>query len=181
MPRKLNLGCGMKPLPCAVNVDKVETSPADIHHDLDVVPYPLPSDYFDEIHCTDVLEHLSDLVQIMEEIHRLGRQGCRVFIVVPHFSCANSYTDPTHRHHLGYHSFDYFTGDNQWGFYTEKYFRYASREIIFDPTRKNTLVRRFANRWPDFYERHLTWMLPAWFMSIKLVVAKQGMAHVTSM
>jgi SAM-dependent methyltransferase len=172
MPRNLNLGCGMQPLPRAVNVDKVPTTSADIHHDLDVFPYPLPADYFDEIHCIDVLEHLKDLVAVMEEIHRLGRDGCHVYIVVPHFSSSNSYTDPTHRHHLGYHSFDYFTGGNQWGFYTEKRFRCLKRELVFHPIRKNTLVCRVANRWPGFYERHLTWMLPAWFVSVELSVAK---------
>jgi SAM-dependent methyltransferase len=172
MSHKLNLGCGMRPIVGAINVDRVDAAPADIHHDLNSIPYPLPDSHFDEVHCIDVLEHLDDLVAVMEEIHRVSRPGCKVSIVVPHFSCANSFTDPTHRHHLGYFSFDYFTNDTQLGFYTNCRYRYIERMLVFHASAKNKLVCRLANKWPAFYERHLAFVLPACFLSIKLEVVK---------
>jgi SAM-dependent methyltransferase len=150
---------------------RASTSP-DVVWDLDRFPYPFPADSFDVIDCTDVLEHLHDLVRVMEEVHRIGRPGCRVHIATPHFSCSNSYTDPTHRHHLGYRSFDYFTGQNEWGFYSDARFVKRRAEIVFSPTLVNKLVRRLARRWPDSYERRFAWIFPAWFVSLDLEVSK---------
>jgi hypothetical protein len=48
----------------------------------------------------------------MAEIHRVGRAGADVFVVTPHFSSHNSYTDPTHVRHLAGRSFQYFTGED---------------------------------------------------------------------
>lgn len=93
-------------------------------------------------------------------------------ITTPHYTCANAYTDPTHRHQFGMFSFDYFTGSAKHNHYTNVRFAYNRRQLVFHPTRKNTLIRRLANLRPEFYERHLGWMLPAWFMSIELRVVK---------
>ncbi|MCL4543419.1 MAG: methyltransferase domain-containing protein [Chloroflexi bacterium] len=49
MSRKLNLGCGVRPILGAINIDQVGTVPADIHHDLNVTPWPLPDSHFDEV------------------------------------------------------------------------------------------------------------------------------------
>src|SRR5215467_7788688 len=118
--RVLNLGCGQDASrPEAVTIDRVPATKPDIVHDLDVYPWPFEDDWFDVVYCIDVIEHLQNVVRAMEEIHRISRNGARVHIATPHFSCANSYTDPTHLHHLGIFSFDYFTGTNQWGFYTQ--------------------------------------------------------------
>lgn len=163
---------GTQPGDRVVRVDlRPETRP-DVVWDLDRFPYPFEDASFDVVDCTDVLEHLADVVRVMEEIHRIGRPGCLVRIATPHFSSANSFTDPTHRHHFGFRSFDYFTGDNQWGFYTEARFRKRRAEIVFQPTLLNKVVLRLARRWPDAWERRFAWMFPAWFLSVELEVVK---------
>ncbi len=171
-PRLINLGAGQKHLAGYINVDILADTRPDVVVDLNRFPYPFGEGEFDQIACYDVLEHLDDLVRVMEEIHRIAKPGAFVTITVPHYSCSNSYTDPTHRHHLGYRSFDFFTGEGGFAQYTKVRFAYRSRKIIFYPTRKNTLVRRLANRWPDVYERHLAWILPAWFLAIELRVSE---------
>lgn len=170
----LNLGSGQDAsLPGAVCVDfNPETRP-DIVHDLNKTPWLLESNAFDAIYCRDVLEHLNDLVPVMEEIHRVGRKGGTVTITTPHYSCANSYTDPTHRHHLGLFSLDYFTGENQWGFYSKVRFKKTKVFLHFYPNLKNKIIWRIANRWPRFYEEHLAWIFPAWFMSFELEIIKE--------
>jgi hypothetical protein len=95
-----------------------------------------------------------------------------VRIATPHFSSANSYTDPTHRQHLGYRSFDYFTGENAWGFYTQARFAKRRATIVFHPTLLNRFVSRLARRWPDRWERRFAWIFPAWFLSFELEVLK---------
>ena len=75
--------------------------------------WPLPDDHFKTVFAYDVLEHLDDLVATMEDIHRVCQPGAVLTVTVPHFSCANAFTDPTHRHYFGLRSFNYFTGDNE--------------------------------------------------------------------
>jgi SAM-dependent methyltransferase len=177
-PRRILLvGAGAREMSCRageiiVRVDRVADLSPDVVWDLENFPWPFQDDSFHEIICTDVLEHLSDIVRTMEEIHRVAKNQCIVAITTPHFSCSNSFTDPTHRQHLGFFSFDYFTGENQWGFYTRVRFRKSRALLVFDGALHNKVIRRIASRWPAFYERHLTWLFPAWFISVDLVVLK---------
>jgi SAM-dependent methyltransferase len=170
LPRRLNLGCGVRPRPDCLNVD-LRGQP-DLVWDLDQHPYPLPRNHFDYIYAFDVVEHLSSIQQFVEEAHALLRDGGVLEITTPHFSSANSYTDPTHRHHLGYFSFDYFTDDHQWSFYSPARFEIVERFIAFPHGRLTGLVARMAARRPDLYEKRFAWMFPAWFLSFKLRAVK---------
>lgn len=170
----LHLGAGRKYDPGAVNVDLVAATGPDIVHDLDVRPWPLPNDYFGEVRAFDVIEHLTDIVAVMEEIHRVCRDGAIVKITVPHYSARNAFTDITHRHFFSVSSFDYFTGDNDLGFYTECRFRKLKAEIVFYPSLVNKVIWRLARRSPVRYEQRYAWMFPAWFLSFELVVVKSG-------
>lgn len=170
--KKLNLGCGInKSIADAVTIDINPLSNADIIHDLNKFPWPFSDNEFDVIYCMDVLEHLDDVVKVMEEIHRIAKPHATVNITVPHFSCVNAYTDPTHKHFFSLFSFDYFTGQNQYDFYTKVRFN-KKIQLIFYPTFLNKLIWRIANRYPQFYERYLVWIFPAWFISVKLEVIK---------
>lgn len=171
--RTLNLGSGKnRAIAAAVTIDRVADTHPDIVHDLDTYPWPLVDNSFDAIYCIDVIEHLRDVVKAMEEMHRISRNGGRVHIATPHFSCANSYTDPTHLHHLGYFSFNYFTGENQWDFYTKARFKKVHSRLHFYGRYKNRHISWLANRFPAFYEEHLTWIFPGWYMSFELEVIK---------
>jgi len=119
LPRELNLGCGRKRREACLNVDRAARVNPDLVWDLDRFPYPLPQSHFCRIFAGDVVEHLENIPDFMEEVYRLLKPDGLVEITTPHFSCANSYTDPTHRHHLGYFSFDYFTTGNELDFYSD--------------------------------------------------------------
>jgi SAM-dependent methyltransferase len=170
--RRLNLGCGEKRLDDAVNLDLTSATSPDVVWDLHQTPWPFPDNRFDEVLAFDVIEHLSDVIAAMEEIHRVCRHGAKVRITVPHFSCSNAFTDPTHRHYFGYFSFDYFTGEHQFSFYTQRRFRSRRRNLIFAPSLVNKVVRRLASRYPAAYERRWAWSFPAWFLDFELEVVK---------
>lgn len=168
----LNLGCGRKHIKGAVNLDITPDTSPDVVHDLNQRPWPLPSNHFREVLAADVIEHLDDVIASMEEIHRVCRPGAVVKISVPHFSCANAFTDPTHRHYFGYFSFHYVTGEHQFSFYTNSRFKRRASEIIFRPTPFNKIVRRLARANPSAYEQRWAWMFPAWFLWFELEVLK---------
>jgi SAM-dependent methyltransferase len=170
LPRRLNLGCGLKPRPDCLNVD-LRGQP-DLVWDLERRPYPLPRDHFEAIYALDVVEHLADVPGFMEEAHALLAPDGVLEISTPHFSCANSYTDPTHRHHFGYFSFDYFTDASQWSFYTPVRFAIVERILVFQPRLPDRLVARLANRHPELYERRFAWLCPAWFLIFRLRAVK---------
>lgn len=170
--RVLNLGAGERHRPDAVNVDLVAGTGPDVVHDLNHLPWPFPDDRFREVLAFDLVEHLDDIVRTMEEVHRVCEDGAIVRITVPHFSCSNAFTDPTHRHYFGYFSFHYFTGEHRFSFYTDRRFRTVHSRIIFGPTLLNRLVHRLANRFPDRYERRWAWLFPAWFLYFELQVVK---------
>jgi SAM-dependent methyltransferase len=171
---RLNLGCGLKPVPEAVNLDITAATNPDVVHDLNSLPWPFPDDHFREVLAYDCLEHLDRFIPVMEEIHRVCRDGAVVRITVPHFSCANAYTDPTHRRLFGYFSMDYVTGDNDADFYTRVRFKRLSRRLMFSPSVVNKAVWRLANRYPMAYELRWAWIFPAWFLYFELEVHKDA-------
>lgn len=179
--RILDLGCGKaKAHPDAVTVDISPDAQPDIVHDLDVTPWPLESGQFDHIYMVHVVEHLDNLVKAMEEVHRVARPGARVHIVTPHYSSTNSYTDPTHRHHLGLRSFNYFTGEAQFDFYTRARFRTVRKELEFNDWPFAFLARFVARRWPTYYEERLCWLHPALQMHVELEVVKDPLPGASS-
>ena len=173
----LNLGCGNKHIAGAVNVDAVASTGPDVVHDLNQRPWPLPDDRFSEVHAYDVIEHLDDVVKTMEEIHRVCRHRAIVRITVPHFSSANTFTDPTHRHQFSSRSFHYVTGEHDFSFYTQSRFSRRASAIVFQPSVLNSMVWRLAKRYPDAYEHRWAWIFPAWFLSFELEVLKPGASH----
>ncbi len=170
--RRLNIGCGKKRLVDAINLDISPHVGADVVHDLNQTPWPFDTGTFDEVHAYDVLEHVSDVVRTLEEIHRICRPDATVHVTVPHFSSSNAFTDVTHRHWFGWHSIDPFDGANDLSHYSGARFRRRHTRISFYKSFGNVLVPRLANRWPDTYERRWAWIFPAWFLYFQLEVLK---------
>jgi SAM-dependent methyltransferase len=173
---KLNLGCGLKPIEDHVNVDVVESIKPDIVHDLNIVPYPFPDNRFDEVRAWDVIEHVADLPTMMREIWRIAKPGCMVEFTTPHFSCDNSYTDPTHVRHLSSRSLRYFEKGHPFCFYGNDGFQVLKADIIFRPSLLNKVIHRIARRHPLWYEERLAWMFPAWYLWFQLRVCKDSHA-----
>jgi hypothetical protein len=168
----LNIGSGARKMEGAVNVDLVSWTAPDVVHDLNQLPWPFADDTFEEVHAYDVIEHLDNVVVVMEEVHRVSVNGAAVHVTVPHFSSSNAFTDPTHKHYFSVMSMNYFLEGHKFAFYSNRRFRVRHASIVFQPTLINKLVRRAARRWPAEYERRWAWMFPAWFISFELQVIK---------
>ena len=172
--KKLSVGCGRREAePDLIRLDISELINPDIVWDLNVFNYPFNDSTFSEIECFDVIEHLQDIPRTLEELHRILEPNGLLKITTPHFSCANSFVDPTHKWHLSYFSFDYFCDNHTLGYYSKARYRINKRHIQFQGSRFNrTLVSRLANRFPQSYEQRWAWVFPAWFLYFELQAIK---------
>ena len=126
---RLNLGCGRDIREGYVNVDIVKLPGVDKVFDFNRFPYPFKDNMFEEIYVSHVLEHMDDVVRVMEEIHRICKKGAVVKIKVPFFNHHTAFQDPQHRHFFTLASFDYYTDDFKLNFYTKVRYRVIAKKL----------------------------------------------------
>jgi SAM-dependent methyltransferase len=73
---------------------------------LDVYPYPFKTGTFDYVFSNSVVEHISDVVKHLAEVHRVAKKGAIVEIWVPFCNSQNNWTDFTHKHAFTQYSMD---------------------------------------------------------------------------
>ena len=147
----------------------------DVVWDLNVFPYPFPDNTFGAIVCEHVLEHLDDVIGVMEQLHRVGMPGARVWVRVPHYTSLNYNTDPTHRHAFSSRSFDYLCLDTdlvRYDYSTARFRKLTARMTMRPMTPFNRLLMRLINRYLLFYEEHLTYIVPGQELQFVLEVIK---------
>ncbi len=174
--RILELGCGqIKRCPNAITLDINPDSRADIVHDLNTFPYPFADNVFDMIVAEHVLEHLTDIVTVIEEVHRILKPGGCLYVEVPHFSCNDHFTDPTHVHAFGFRSFDYFVPDQALFRYKYSKATFRKRKVKVTPLPGGFLRRlltRLAMRRCESWERKYAFILPAETINFELEAVK---------
>jgi SAM-dependent methyltransferase len=173
----LDVGCGMRKRDGAVGIDVNPRSHADVLHDLNITPYPFPENHFDEIVCDNVLEHLDNVVNVIEELHRIAKPDARLTIVVPFYAHRNANTDPTHKHFFGVHSFDYFVDGTANGEFQYSPVNMELLSVEFERGLSaghwfDRLIRKFANRNKDFYENRFANIFPMRNLTFELQVKK---------
>ena len=161
----LDLGCGKKKRPGAIGVDYSSRHDADVIHNLDVFPYPFESNSVDEVFLDNVLEHLLSPIDVMQELHRICKEGAKIKVIVPYFRSMYAFIDPTHRHFFTVDSFAYYDPDH---IICKRYdyvdARFKVKKVVFNETLKTEGLKRFvvfiANKWPQRYERYLSHIVP---------------------
>ncbi len=104
----LDLGCGRKKREGYVGIDVASSSRADLLADLRR-GIPLHGDSCERVLCDNLLEHMPDLVGIMNEIWRVCRDGALVEVIVPYYTSIGAFQDPTHVRYFTEKTFLYFT------------------------------------------------------------------------
>lgn len=172
----LDVGCGNNKIPGAVGIDLVSGTQADIVHDLNVFPWPLEDSSFEFIRLWSVIEHLRDIVAVVNEVYRVSKPGATVIIGTPHFSSANAYTDPTHVHWYSASFLDYFIEDTElsrtYGFYSQARFRLEERRVTLSPFWSRLKVTRLMNRMLPAYETYLSGIIRGADIQLKLTAVK---------
>lgn len=174
----LHFGAGAKKLPGSTSIDILNLPEVDIVHDLDKYPWPFEDNSFDVVFGHNALEHLTDIVVAMDEIHRLLKPGGRLIVTVPYFRSTDAYTDPTHKHFFTSKSLDYFIQADS----TLSAYRYSDKlykKIRFWygwPQPSSSLLNRFFKNlilnYPKFYDSYLSLLLPVKIVIWELEVTK---------
>lgn len=140
---KLDLGCGNRKKEGAIGIDFNPGTQPDVVHDLTRFPYPFKDNYFEMIYCRHILEHLPDLVKVMEELHRIAKPGCKIFIEAPYWTSYRAFVDPTHVRFFTENTFNYFTPESKMNFYSKARFKILSNRLELSSRRFVRLLGLF--------------------------------------
>lgn len=150
-------------------------------------PYPFEESSFDEIYVDNVIEHLDNVVKVMEEINRISKPGGLIVIKVPYFRSKYAFIDPTHKHFFTMDSFTYFNPTHiHHSLYPYSQCLFNTTKIVFNEDFPNTglngflknLFLRFSNKYPHFYEYHLSNFFPLDELTFYLETKKEDWLHV---
>lgn len=169
---KLNLGCGRNYKKGYINCDIAKNLNVDKIVDLEK-KLPFKDNSVDEIIVYHVLEHINNLIQLIEEFHRICKPNARVFIKVPFFTFPAAYGNPTHVRFFTTGSFDYFVG-LEFATYSNAKFKIISKRLV-SSTNKSGLSRiidYFINKSMKKYERFFAGIFPAEQIECELKVIK---------
>jgi ubiquinone/menaquinone biosynthesis C-methylase UbiE len=186
----LDIGCGTTKFQGAIGVDCIELPGVDIVANLNIFPWPFEDNSIDRIIFKHSISHFNDIVQIMEEVHRICKPGAVVDILAPHYSSDNYLTDPTHKMSLGYRSMNYFcTNIPNWKYqYSKAKFKlvtshigFAEYDIDFNvlESRKRISILKlfgfeyFVNKMPRLYEKFFAFIVPAHIVYYRIMALKK--------
>ncbi len=112
-PRRIDLGCGAAKRDGYTGVDMAALPGVDIVRDVERLGLPFSNDTIEAVHAAHFLEHVRDVVFVMNEIHRVCCDGAEVEIVVPTLLGPWAAGDPTHVRLFNARTFGYFTSETR--------------------------------------------------------------------
>ena len=108
----LNFGCGRDIRQGWVNCDMQKHPNIDKTFNFETYPYPFKANSFDYILLDNVLEHMVHPLNVLDELHRISKNGTLIKIIVPYFNCAGAYNDITHYHYFNRRTFEVMFSQN---------------------------------------------------------------------
>ena len=178
----LDLGCGRRKFEGAVGMDARASDGVDVVHDLDDAPWPFDEGAFDLVIASHVLEHVRDFGRVLSECFRVLRPEGTLIARCPHFSCRESYINPTHVRHLAVDSMrDMLCG----GMPGERHdmscglvpFRLVRTVLTFRGRKRarigRFLARRSLRRWEQYWSRILPAQELCWIVRKRTLADEQ--------
>ncbi|MCX7778668.1 MAG: class I SAM-dependent methyltransferase [Patescibacteria group bacterium] len=149
---KLDIACGQNKRPGFKGVDIVPGPGIDFVWNLEEYPWqPFEDDSVEEVYCSHYLEHVSDLMQFMDEVWRICEDGAKVTFLCPYYTSIRAWQDPTHKRAISEATFLYFDRDwrkaNKLDHYPIKSnFKIQQIMVFFNPPwdKKTEEARQFA-------------------------------------
>jgi predicted SAM-dependent methyltransferase len=110
----LDLGCGPNKIHGALGVDMRAVPGVDLICDIEQ-PLPFTASSVDVVWLRHVIEHVRNLIGLMEEVYRISRPGAVVEIIVPYYTSRGAFRDPTHVRYITEDTFQYFEPPTDYG------------------------------------------------------------------
>ncbi len=122
---KINLGAGNDIQKGYVNHDRIKhRSEIEICFDLEAFPWPLQDNSYEEIRMWDVIEHMSNIIGVIDECWRVLKPNGLLTMKACGWKNENFWVDITHKKAFHRKSMDYFDPTTEigkeYGFYTDK-------------------------------------------------------------
>jgi len=137
MKIKINLGAGRDIKDGYINHDIKLLRGIDVAHDLNSYPWPWDSQSVDLIEALDLLEHLDNFIQAMEEVHRILKPDGSLHLKVPYWNSVYRHIDPTHKRGFHEATFKFFDPNSDLcklrPYYTFARFRILEQRFILIP------------------------------------------------
>lgn len=114
--KTLQLGCGIRPMPDAINHDKEKHSDfVDVTWDLEIMPWPWQDGEFERVVALDVMEHLRiEVYQWLDEAWRILQPDGLFILRLPAWDHECSHRDPTHRIFFHPETFTFWDKRSEW-------------------------------------------------------------------
>ena len=144
---RLDLGCGpSKQGEDWIGMDARKLPGVDIVYDIEDTPWPIPTNSTVSVVCSHVLEHIDPkrFLAVMDEMHRICRDGAQIFVSGPYGVGYRFQQDPTHCRPLVEATFLYFDSMHPlWEVYRPKVFHleYFERVPVGYGTDFNAVLR----------------------------------------
>lgn len=190
VPVKLNLGSGgnAHELNDYYEVDLLPIEGVAVVADLNKPLDLLPDESVSHIYSRHCLEHIENIMGLMQELHRVMTPDGVAEIIVPHFSNPYYYSDPTHASFFGLYTMYYFCDSEDQpsrkvpAFYTDIRFVVEEVRISLGPRGwlRRLVFPKLGSRinrslkMLEWYERSLCWLFPA--SEIRYVLRKKPRA-----
>lgn len=100
---KLDIGCGKVKSEGFIGIDRFILKGVDIVADLNN-PLPFFNDSVDFLLASHSLEHVNDLIAVMQEIYRISRHGAQICIVAPYYNQNLNLANPYHKQVFNEHT-----------------------------------------------------------------------------
>ena len=174
----IELGCGKNKHEGVIGFDINPRSDADMLGDLGAPFLPLQDNVCDRVLCFDVLEHVPDLIHVMEEVWRVSKPGAVVEISCPFMSSVNYFSDPTHQRAFTSRSFDYFISGTEAFEYAYSDARFELTSIEYDKGQQqyrkgiHAWLLKWANKNKRKYEDRYAFIYPVYQIDFILKVIK---------
>jgi SAM-dependent methyltransferase len=110
---RLDIGCSDHKMPNWIGMDIRDLQGVDIVHDVQNIPYPIPTDSCFQILMSHLWEHLEPKcrIDVMDELWRIMKPQGQLLISVPYYLSIGACQDPTHYTCPNENTFTYFDPD----------------------------------------------------------------------
>lgn len=143
----VDIGCGSRKIEGAIGIDGIHQPGVNIVCNFEQA-LPLKTNSVDILHASHLLEHIQNLVQLMEEVYRVCKPKGQVHITVPYFTSRGAFRDPTHVRYLSEETFIYFQNPTPYKIRTD----FQIQNIHY---KYRTFFRYFPEFIRKIFRRHL--------------------------